>query len=499
MKYIILLLALLLVASCGESDNSTEVKTTTHTIALTDFLETASEMKVSAGRENFWKIVDEVDIANNTLSSEIFKYKSKSYELPSVEDKKYQITMEALDLDGFVLGRGISKLIDTENLESNYKIFMTPLNKAISTTSEETGLEQSVRNLKGHTVTNLPDGRVLIVGGEDASGFTSRVFVYSPDTQTAQELANNNKKRAYHTATFYYANPEEKTEPRVLISGGYNIEGYVSNAEIYDPSDNSIRILAPQPISARINQAAVLSPKGFIYLFGGKYINNESEIYSSDIVLFNTYQEVFSTSSDSLLTNGVENATANYIGGNKVIIAGGNDANKVYKQVYSFDVDSRKIEEIGILNTARTMHKSVLYNNKVYFVGGFSTISGTNFSEPVSQIEAASASTVFDNVFCQLSKARGRFAMNFVNAKSIIISGGDNGDKNPILESEIVKLDKNRCDRYVTTISLNNPRHSSESVLTTTGLSVIVGGTSQNLSSDATPVEIIAVDPRYFK
>jgi len=73
------------------------------------------------------------------------------------------------------------------------------------------------------------------------------------DKVTGKELSDNNYTDA------------DKKHPRVLISGGKSTSGYIGTSEIFNPEDNTLTQLGDQLIAAKANQAAVYTPKGFIY------------------------------------------------------------------------------------------------------------------------------------------------------------------------------------------------------------------------------------------
>jgi Galactose oxidase, central domain len=82
-----------------------------------------------------------------------------------------------------------------------------------------------------HTATLLLDGRVLIAGGGNDSGPAAAVSgteIYDPVRQTFTPSGDMNARRSGHTATLL-------PDGRVLIVGG---DG-VGSAELYDPSTGS--------------------------------------------------------------------------------------------------------------------------------------------------------------------------------------------------------------------------------------------------------------------
>src|ERR1043166_2144581 len=84
----------------------------------------------------------------------------------------------------------------------------------------------------GHTATRLADGRVLIAGGENASGVLNEVEIYDPASATFTTAANMTGARVDHSATLM-------SDGRVLIAGGRDGGASLATTEIFDPATGS--------------------------------------------------------------------------------------------------------------------------------------------------------------------------------------------------------------------------------------------------------------------
>jgi hypothetical protein len=73
----------------------------------------------------------------------------------------------------------------------------------------------------------LPDGNVLVVGGHGNAGYISSAELYDPSTGMWTPTAGLTNERSYHTATFL---PNGK----VLVAGGFNGGIAPTNAELFD-------------------------------------------------------------------------------------------------------------------------------------------------------------------------------------------------------------------------------------------------------------------------
>jgi hypothetical protein len=126
-----------------------------------------------------------------------------------------------------------------------------------------------------HTATLLADGRVLVVGGIEASNdVTGRVLasaeLYDPVTDSWTAAASMAVARAKHAATML-------ADHRVLVVGGtgadyYAFSGYFRTVELYDPATQSWSSAAPMNY-ARINATSTLLPDGRVLVVGDDGVN----------------------------------------------------------------------------------------------------------------------------------------------------------------------------------------------------------------------------------
>jgi RHS repeat-associated protein len=112
----------------------------------------------------------------------------------------------------------------------------------------------------GQTATRLPDGRWLLVGGEDAAG---NAVLWDPQTQTTTQTAGKLQlPRAWHSATLL-------ADGTVLLLGGRNGNVPVETPELFDPATGTFM---PIPIAAtapRASHTATLLTDGRVLVVGG--------------------------------------------------------------------------------------------------------------------------------------------------------------------------------------------------------------------------------------
>ncbi|HET7152830.1 MAG TPA: kelch repeat-containing protein, partial [Candidatus Kapabacteria bacterium] len=146
------------------------------------------------------------------------------------------------------------------------------------------------------TATVLPNGKVVVIGGEYAgdsySGTpTNSVEIFDPPTETWSSAGTIIDARQNHTATLL----EDGT---ILLTGGYSGYGFLNSCEIYDPVSQTSHLVAPL-IEERYDHQAILLSTGEALVAGGRIggtdgiFLNECEIYNP---VNNTWRQVDSMS-----------------------------------------------------------------------------------------------------------------------------------------------------------------------------------------------------------
>ncbi len=125
------------------------------------------------------------------------------------------------------------------------------------------------RGRSHHTATLLPDGRVIVIGGEGLSGAPlDTVELFDPESETWSGLPELPEARSNHTTTLL-------EDGRLLVVGGARSnqngspspEGVLSTAVLYDPS---MGVVAEVPLAGpRGGHAAFRLASGDVLIAGG--------------------------------------------------------------------------------------------------------------------------------------------------------------------------------------------------------------------------------------
>jgi len=115
-----------------------------------------------------------------------------------------------------------------------------------------------------HAAVRLADGRVLVMGGclmHNCMAIASSAEIFDPATGQFTDAAPMRIHRARFTATLL-------GDGRILVAGGFNINGVLAENETYDPVSNSWHVNTPMTFPHR-DQAAALLHDERVLIAGG--------------------------------------------------------------------------------------------------------------------------------------------------------------------------------------------------------------------------------------
>lgn len=230
----------------------------------------------------------------------------------------------------------------------------------------------------GFTQTLLPNGKVLVVGGQEKTCGTapcptlSSAELYDPSTGTWSPTGSMSTARDGHTATLL-------ANGLVLVAGGYSgpgsAVGAVSSAELYNPATGHWTNTGSMNTARGDHFAELLASGQVLVLFGSNDFTGTGLVTST---------ELYDPGTGNWTVNGNTGATAQFsfsvtlLDTGKVLIAGG--VNCVYPRP-CVEVGNAELYEPSVgastftasLNIARSGHSATLLTNGQVLVAGGQT------------------------------------------------------------------------------------------------------------------------------
>lgn len=275
-----------------------------------------------------------------------------------------------------------------------------------------------IGNLEYPTATLLPTGKVLLAGGFLlGSGTTvNSAELYDPATETWTPTGSMNDARSAATATLL---PSGK----VLVAGGGRGGGiYFSSAELYDPAAGTWTYTGSM-ITPRAFHTATLLPNGKVLVTGG---DNAVSNQIASAELYDPTTGIWSSAGNMSVPRVYHTATLLNTG--KVLVAGGQSAGSSPETAVAelYDPTTNSWSLTGSMNLARDFHTATLLNNgEVLVVGGEAPSGTATGPTPLAELYdpvAGSWSRTSD------SMARANQTATLLPSGTVLIAGGGPGN-----------------------------------------------------------------------
>jgi large repetitive protein len=243
---------------------------------------------------------------------------------------------------------------------------------ALSLQFQQTGSLATARS--SHTATLLPNGKVLVVGGDDSGSCE----LYDPASGTWAATGSLIVPRSAHTATLLLTG-------KVLVAGGSS----VSTTELFDPATGTWSATGSLAQGRWFHTATLLADGKVLVAagFDGGFNNvlRSAELYDPAAGTW--------TGTVGRMTRGRANHRATLLADGRVLVAGGNNltGKQEFKSAELYDPATGTWSMTGDLTTARSRPSmTLLRNHKVLVAGGQNFSSGegnlasTELYDPVS-------------------------------------------------------------------------------------------------------------------
>jgi WD40 repeat protein len=322
-----------------------------------------------------------------------------------------------------------------------------------------------------HTATMLPNGKVLVVGGQNVTyAAVASAELYDPSSGTFSATGNMTVPRAGHTATLL-------NNGKVLIAGGSDASAAgaaVPSAELYDPSTGTFTATPSSMTAARVSHTATLLQSGKVLIAGGDIIfYNASGQSLASAEIFDPSTGTFTATGNMTVPR--ESHTATLLSSGKVLVTGGSDGTlgytpttTLYASSETFDPSTGQFTEAGMMATQRLWQTaSLLASGKVLVAGGDSvsrTEATADLFDPTSGSFAATGN---------MTEPRFYHAASTLNDGTVLITGGLQNGANAKATAEIYDP---TAGTFAATGSMNAARIWHTSTVLPNGKVLITGG-----------------------
>jgi WD40 repeat protein len=223
------------------------------------------------------------------------------------------------------------------------------------------------------TATLLPNGKVLITGGDSCFLFSyytgecplASTELYDPVTETTAPAASMSVTRSFHTATLL-------NNGKVLVVGGWAS----STSELYDPATNTFTNSGNTSV-IRDSHTATLLPNGKVLIAGG--VTGQFGASTASAELYDPATGTFSPTGNMAAPR--FSHTATLLADGTVLITGGlNNTPSSQATAELYDPATGTFTLTGQMKYRRVFHTATLLNSgKVLITGG----SGTRFEQEI--------------------------------------------------------------------------------------------------------------------
>jgi N-acetylneuraminic acid mutarotase len=314
---------------------------------------------------------------------------------------------------------------------------------------------------RSHTATLLPNGKVLVAGGDNSfdDSILKSAELYDPATGAWTVTGSLNKPRLSHTATLL---PNGK----VLVAGGWNdLDGALNSAELYDPSTGAWSSTANLS-TVLFWHTATLLQNDKVLVVGGA----DENLPLKSAELYDPATGAWSVTGS--LTAARYGHTATPLENGKVLIAGGSDDGDLASALASAELYDPATGTWGVtahLKATRVLHTATLLEGgKVLVAGGYNwppvSLSGAELYDPETGTWSVTGS---------LSR-RSVHTATLLPSGTVLVAGGYDWNRRSSLNS--TELYHPAIGVWDRTTNFNTPRDGHTATLLTNGKVLVAGG-----------------------
>lgn len=268
--------------------------------------------------------------------------------------------------------------------------------------------------LLNHTAIRLQDGRILIAGGRDFGGSTSKAAqLYNTQTNTWVAAPSMGKTRENATSSMLWQTG------KILVAGGQTGNNFTATntAEVYNPVANSWTATSAMP-SARFGHQAIEMKNGEVFLIGG--FDGINSAGTNSVVRYNPSTSNFTAMPSMANRRNNFAAVSDELMENIWAIGGACTAPGA-TSVEKYNIVTNSWTPVAPLLTNRTGHKAVAISQTLILVVGGTDCSGNVLTSSEIYDTTTNTWTYGPTLPYQLK----RFTLSAFGTGNVILVGGN--------------------------------------------------------------------------
>ena len=366
----------------------------------------------------------------------------------------------------------------------------------------------------GHSITLLPDGRVLLAGGaqidpqagisgSDISSIHNTFLIFDPQSGYFDLLRNGNGAPLQMTAARAHHTTTPLADGRLLIAGGLSLSNgeltTLRSAEVLQAtSSGGFEVLPFAPLSVpRANHTATLRDDGTVLVTGGRDVEGSTESVLASAEVFDPNALKF-IASQPMSAPRIGHTATLLADGRSVLITGGHDGAQPLATIEVFSVDAQSQLSFvpgPALEQARWGHAAARVPGEaslIALVGG-EVDDGAGGTAPMADIEVLNVLDGRISAKGSLVAPRAHFELVAIpESDDLLAIGGLTSWLNttPIArrDGERLRFSDGLVTTFVVEAGMQSERFNTSSVPLDNGMILITGGRNDARSLDSAEV-----------
>lgn len=328
------------------------------------------------------------------------------------------------------------------------------------------------------TATRLPDGRVLVVGGEnDDYAMLATAEIYDPVTEKVTAAAPLPEPRAHHTATLLSSGEV------LIVGGGQGSEisiptgdGVLASAVIYDPAKNAWRATGAMKGARAGHRAASLADGRVLVVGGGDRVGYPCAAIHPNCMIATSIgtAEIYDPGSGTFSPTGDLAQprlafTLDALPDGRVVATAGAAANQGLTSVELFDAKAGRWSKGPALDGQRLYHGSAVLGGALVIIGGKIVNVGPLTTTDVLDVDKSTwrrAASV--NI-----PRTGAKLVPLTSGRGLLIGGNNQLANESLADARIYDA---QADTWTAIAPLKRGRYSHSVVMLDDGSAVVIGG-----------------------